>query len=100
MIYSRLNCVSYDAVDRIILDKVHTVCDRVLVVQKAQIRDVSQRSYRIRSRSNSMLMFRVNYNRYCKDNLSNHVDDMFESMSNGKFNFNTSHHFNEGNNNN
>ncbi|CAF1640412.1 unnamed protein product [Adineta steineri] len=53
----------YDPVDKVILEKNHTVCSRQLDVQKAQSRDASQRpSGNMRARQGPPPMSRSNYN--------------------------------------
>ena len=91
--------VSYDPVDKVILEKNHHICGQPVDVQKAQPRDGSQRSGNMRSRagpSSSSSMSRSNYNSGYNNYQQNDYNGQYGQMPNNDYNGYGSN-FNDGN---
>ena len=76
---------SYDSVDRVILEKTHLVCGRPINVQKAQVKDGSQRSGHMRSRPGSSFMPGSQNGQHYNDHSQNYFNDSFDSIPNNNY---------------
>ncbi|CAF1251305.1 unnamed protein product [Adineta steineri] len=76
----------YDSVDRIVLEKNHTICGQQLDVQKAQSKDRSQRSGgNMRGRSRPPYMSKSNYDGGYNNYQQNSYNDSYDQMPNNNY---------------